>query len=100
MKKYTWFTGVAVAIVGLASLAYAAERQTAISDTQATLEIIESGMDWDGKTPIDQTKQTERMDANVSVLADQKGQRNFSGSLGFGLLALGLVTTVVGRKIS
>lgn len=100
MKKYIWITGIAVALAGLASLAYAAERQAAMSDTNASLQVIDSGMDWDGQTPINQQQQAERMDANVSVLVNQKGQRNFSGGLGMALLVAGVGATVAGRKNS
>ena len=100
MKKYILIAGIAVAVAGLASLAYAAERQTAVSDTNAALEIIQLGMDWDGQTPINEQQQSERMDANVSVLGDQQGQRNFSGGLGMALLVAGVGATIASRKIS
>ena len=98
MKKYLWIAGISVALAGLASLAYAVERQTAVADTNSTLELIDSGLDWEGQTPISQQKQTARMDANVAVLADQQGQRNSSGLLGLALLSTGVGIVVAGKK--
>ena len=98
MKKATLIVGIVVVLSGLGSLAMAMERQTAISDTKSALEIIDAGLDWDGQTQISMDQQTDRMNANVAILAHQKGQRNSRGAIGLVLVTAGVVAVLFNRN--
>lgn len=89
MKKLTLIAGAVVAVLGLVVSANAVERHFAASDTAQALETIESGMDWDGVTPITAEQQADRLDANVEVWRMEKSQRNTRGLLGLALLVGG-----------
>ena len=99
MKKISLIAGIVIAILGLVVSANAVERHVAASETAAALDVIESGMDWDGVSPITAQQQAERMDANVDVWRDQKSQRNTSGLLGFLLMSGGVAASVLGPRL-
>ena len=99
MKKLSLIAGVVVSVLGLVVSANAVERHIAARDTARSLEIIESGMDWDSVTPITIEEQTDRLDANVYVWRSQKSQRNTSGLFEL-LLVGGGVAAVAVPKLS
>ena len=100
MKKLSLIAGVVIGVLGLVVSANAVERHFAASDTARSLKTIESGMDWDGETPITAEEQADRMDANVDVWRSQKSQRNTSGLLGLLLLGGGVAAAVAGPKLA
>lgn len=99
MKKATLIGSVAVGVLGLVVSANAVERHLAARETADALKIIDSGMDWDGVTPISTQEQAERMEANVDVWQSQKNQRNTRGLLGLLLIGGGAATAVFGPKL-
>ena len=100
MKKLSLIAGVVIGVLGLVVSANAIERHLAASDTARSLQTIESGMDWDGETPITAVEQADRMDANVDVWRSQKSQRNTSGLLGLLLLGGGVTAAVAGPRLA
>ncbi|MCP3918643.1 MAG: hypothetical protein GY711_24115 [bacterium] len=89
MPRPATIATIAILLAGCALLVVAGERHVSAADTSEALELIDSGLDWDGATPISIVQQTDRMNANVAVLRDQKSARNLRGGLGLLLVGAG-----------
>ena len=75
-NRFTWISLATTAVLALVFLFMAIERTMVSSETAATLDTIEKGLDWDEQTPITIEKQTERMEANLEIYRSQTSQRN------------------------
>ena len=97
MNKKLLIVGAVLTLLGLGLSANAYERHLAARDTSAALAVIDSGMDWDGVTPITQEERNDRLDANLEVWRTQKGQRNTRAIVAMLMVCVGTGSVFLGR---
>ena len=91
MKSTKSILAIAAATTGLALVANAVERHTAVNESERALDTIWAGRGWDGEE-ISPEEQSVRMAANEEILDMQESQRNTRGLAGTILLGAALAT--------